>query len=187
MNSFLDSETLRERERGRPKTGSPVQGSKFAKKLGPNLALRDGQGFRIRPLFSVGAKGAESGVKGRQIRRPFHSDCVLPRSLNMPWYAKPGCLEHHRAAVERVVNALPPSYLLTPCSGELFEGLEDCNRRLRGYALAEGFDIVRHGGGTKVLPSYRFKYIFHGNTTQNHRKLEDYIEKDSNGKITSRR
>ena len=39
-------------------------------KLGP----RDGQGFGIKPLFSVGAKGAESGVKGRQIRRPFHSD-----------------------------------------------------------------------------------------------------------------
>jgi hypothetical protein len=63
MNSFLDSETLRERERreGRPKMGSPVQSS------GPNLALRDGQGFRIRPLFSACAKGAESGVKGRQI------------------------------------------------------------------------------------------------------------------------
>jgi hypothetical protein len=28
-----------------------------------------------RPLFSAGAKGAESGVKGRQIQRPFHSDC----------------------------------------------------------------------------------------------------------------
>jgi hypothetical protein len=79
MNSFLDSETLRERgreERGRPKMGSPAQSS------GPNLALRDGQGFRIKPLFSAGAKGVESGVKGRQIRRPFHSDCDLLRSLN---------------------------------------------------------------------------------------------------------
>ena len=26
---------------------------------------------------SLGAKGVESGVKGRQIRRPFHSDCDL--------------------------------------------------------------------------------------------------------------
>jgi len=85
-----------------------------------------------------------------------------------------------------MVNALPPSYLLEPSSGELFEGLEECNRRLRGYALAEGFDIVRHGGGTKALPSYRFKCIFHGSTTQNHRKLEDYVERDSEGKITSR-
>ena len=70
MNSVLDSETLRERE---TQNGLPVQSS------GPNLALRDGQGLRMRPLFSAGAKGVESGVKGRQIRRPFHSDCDLPR------------------------------------------------------------------------------------------------------------
>jgi len=30
---------------------------------------------------SLGAKGVESGVKGRQIRRPFHSDCDLLRRL----------------------------------------------------------------------------------------------------------
>ena len=111
----------------------------------------------------------------------------LPRTLNMPWHAKPGCAKYHRAALERIVNALPPSYLLPPSSGELFEGLEDCNRRLRGYALAEGFDIVRHGGGTKTLPSYRFRCIFHGSKTQNHRKLEDYVERDSEGNITSKR
>src|SRR5277367_6364130 len=45
-----------------------IQSSKLAKSR-PNLASRDGQGFGIRPLFSVGAKGTESGIKGRQIRR----------------------------------------------------------------------------------------------------------------------
>jgi hypothetical protein len=64
-------------ERGRPKTGSPAQSS------GPNLALRDGQGFRIRPLFSAGAKGVESGVKERQNRRPFHSECDLLRLISL--------------------------------------------------------------------------------------------------------
>jgi hypothetical protein len=52
MNSFLDSETLRKRgRRGRPRTGFPVQSSKFKvrQKLGSNLALRDGQG---RPRHS---------------------------------------------------------------------------------------------------------------------------------------
>jgi hypothetical protein len=105
----------------------------------------------------------------------------------MAWQAKPGCPEHHRAAVERMVRALPPAYLLPPCSGEIFEGLEACNRRLRGYALAEGFDIVRKGGGTKANPSYRFRCIFHGTTTQNNRKLEEFVEKDSDGKIVSKR
>jgi hypothetical protein len=81
MNSFLDSETLREREReGDPKR-APRSKFKVRQKLGPNLALRDGQGFRIRLLFSAGAKGAESGVKGRQIRRPFHSDYDLLRRI----------------------------------------------------------------------------------------------------------
>jgi MULE transposase domain len=105
----------------------------------------------------------------------------------MPWSAKPGCPRHHRAAVERLVNALPSSYLLPPLSGEVFDSLEDCNRRLRGYALAEGFDVVRKGGGTKANPSYRFKCLFHGSNTQNNRKLEDYVEKDSEGKISSKR
>ena len=105
----------------------------------------------------------------------------------MPWHAKPGCAEHHRAALERMVNALPPSYLLPPSSGELFEGLEDYNRRLCDYTLAEGFNIVRHRGGTKTLPSYRFRYIFHGNKTQNHRKLKNYIERNSEENITSKR
>ena len=61
----------------------------------------------------------------------------------MPWQAKSGCAEHNLAAVERAVNALPPMWLLEPQSGEIFEGLDRCNDRLRGFALAEGFDIVR--------------------------------------------
>src|SRR5271163_3046220 len=105
----------------------------------------------------------------------------------MAWEARLGCPPHHRAAVERMVNALSPSYLLPPVSGELFDSLEHCNRRLRGWALAEGFDIVRRGGGTKAAPAYRFKCIFHGNVTRNDRKLEDTVEKDSEGKVVSRR
>lgn len=105
----------------------------------------------------------------------------------MSWHAKPGCAEHHRAVVERMVNALPLSYLLPPRSGEVFEGHEACNRRLHGYALAEDLDIVRNGGGTKANPSYRFRYIFHGSETRNDRKLEDRVEKDSDGKIVSKR
>jgi hypothetical protein len=73
-----------------------------------------------------------------------------PRSHNMPWQAKPGCPEHHRAAVERTVNLLPPAWLLTPQSGEIFNSLDHCDRRLRGFSFAKGFDIVRKGGGTKA-------------------------------------
>jgi hypothetical protein len=68
-----------------------------------------------------------------------------------------------------MVKALPPAYLLPPYSGKIFEGLEIYNRRLRGYTLAEGFDIIKKGGGTKANPSYRFYYIFYSNITQNNR------------------
>ena len=105
----------------------------------------------------------------------------------MSWKAKPGCAEHHRAAVERIVNLLPPAWLFEPQSGELFDSLEQCNRRLRGYAFAEGFDIIRQGGGTKANPSWRFFCVYHGERTRNTRKLEDEVEKDEAGNITSKR
>jgi hypothetical protein len=89
----------------------------------------------------------------------------------MPWHAKPGCAEHHRAAVERIVNALPPPWLQPPQTSELFDDLEHCNRRLRGYALAEWFNIIRKDEGTKVNPSWRFRCRFYGEKTYNDRKL----------------
>jgi hypothetical protein len=104
----------------------------------------------------------------------------------MSWHAKPGCAEHHRTAVERLVNALPLSYLLPPCTGELFGSLDECDSRLRGYALAEGFDVIKHGEDTKSTSSKRFKCIFYNNNTQNHRKLKDRVKRDLEGKITSK-
>ena len=105
----------------------------------------------------------------------------------MSWHTKPGYVEHHRTAIERLVNTLPLSYLLPPCSGELFGSLDKYNNRLRGYALAEDFDIIKHGGGTKSTPSKRFKCIFYGSNARNYRKLEDRVERDLEGKITSKR
>jgi hypothetical protein len=61
-----------------------------------------------------------------------------------------------------MVNVLPSFYFLPPRLNELFDNLNVCNNRLRGYVLAEDFDIVKHGGGTKKIFSSRYKYIFHG-------------------------
>ena len=60
-----------------------------------------------------------------------------PRSHNMPWQGKSECLEHHRPALERIVNNLPPAWLLAPESGEIFNSLEcreHCDRRLRSFS-----------------------------------------------------
>jgi hypothetical protein len=105
----------------------------------------------------------------------------------MSWQAKPGCAEHHRAAVERIINHLPPAWLLPPQSGEVFDSLDHCDRRLRDYSLAEDFNIVRKGGGSKSNPSWRFFCLHHGIATQNTRRLEDRVERDEEGTMTSKR
>src|SRR4051794_27915936 len=55
------------------------------------------------------------------------------------------------------------------------------------FSLAEGFDIVRKGGGTKANPAYRFSCYYHGNKTRNDRKLEDSVEYDEESRISSTR
>jgi hypothetical protein len=105
----------------------------------------------------------------------------------MSWQAKPRYAEHHKAAVERAVNLLPLTWLLHPKTGEVFDNLDHYNRRLRGYALAEGFDIVRKGGGSKSNPAWQFYCVHHGEATRNYRKLEDRVARDEKGSITSRR
>jgi hypothetical protein len=105
----------------------------------------------------------------------------------MSWQAKSGCAEHHRAAVERAVNLLPLHWLLHPQTGEVFDSLDHCNRRLRGYALAKGFNIVHKEGGSKGNPSWQFRCVYYGERTRNDRKLEDRVERDKKGNITSKR
>jgi MULE transposase domain len=105
----------------------------------------------------------------------------------MAWQAKPEYAEHHRAVIERMVNAFPPEWLLPPYTGEIFNSLEYYNRRLKAFSLAEGFDIVRKGGGTRANPSYRFSYYYHGKKTRNDRNLEESIKYDEKSKISSNR
>ena len=105
----------------------------------------------------------------------------------MTWVAKTGCVEHYVVILERFVNSFPPEWLLPSQSGEIFENLKYCNRRLRAFALAISFDIVRKGGGSKAFPSWRFFCFYHGTETRNDRKLETRVETDEKDNITSKR
>ena len=105
----------------------------------------------------------------------------------MSWQAKSKCAKHYCVIIKRIINTLPISYLLPPSLGEIFNGLDNYNRRLRGYALIKGFNIIKYGGGTKVNLNYEFKYIFYGINNQNYYKLEDYIIKNSNNIIINKR
>src|SRR5436305_15217580 len=83
------------------------------------------------------------------------------------WRAKPGCPKYLVAVLERAVNALPPVWLLQLITGEVFDSIDHCNRRLQSYALAEGFEVVRTGEGTKTAPGARFECSKHGESTKN--------------------
>ena len=83
------------------------------------------------------------------------------------------------------MNALPSAWLLQPTTGEVFDSIEHCRRRLQGYALAEGFDVVQIGGGTKKVPGARFICLRHGESTRNYRKLENHIKYNKEGIITT--
>jgi hypothetical protein len=65
------------------------------------------------------------------------------------------------------MNALPLAWLLQPTIGEIFDSVEHCRRRLQGYALAEGFEVVQIEGGIKKISETRFECLKHGEFTKN--------------------
>ena len=42
---------------------------------------------------------------------------------------------------------MSPLWRTAPVSGEHFESIVECERRVRGFAFVEGFELVRNGGG----------------------------------------
>jgi len=111
----------------------------------------------------------------------------MPIHSSLAWQAKPRCPRHLVGILERAVNALPPAWLVARVTGEVFDSIDHCKRRLQGYALAEGFDVVQTGGGTKKVPGARFQCAKHGEATRNWRKLEDHVERNEEGAIVTAR
>jgi hypothetical protein len=73
---------------------------------------------------------------------------------SLRWTARAGCPKYLVDALEAIVNAYPPEWLLVPETGEEFVSLKACNHRLRAFALAEGFNIIRNDKGTVAALSY---------------------------------
>ena len=100
-----------------------------------------------------------------------------------PWQAHPLCPPEARNRLRNIVEALPEAYLLPPQAGEEFGSPESCMRRLQGYALSKGFAVVKVSGSTDSK-RVRIQYccIHHSKETKNNRRLERYVEYDSEGK-----
>jgi hypothetical protein len=67
------------------------------------------------------------------------------------WNAHPACPEHVKADLEARVRSFPSYYLLAPIAGEVFDNVELCKERLQGWALSQGFAIVRTSGSEKSV------------------------------------
>jgi len=94
---------------------------------------------------------------------------------------------HQRSTFDRVVAALPNNFLNYPVTGEVFESKAECKARLQGFALSQGFAVVIGKSSQDGTPRAEFLCIHHGTATLNRRELEDEVEMDSEGNITSKR
>jgi hypothetical protein len=103
----------------------------------------------------------------------------------MAWTAPPNCPLHLVSALESAVNSLPVEWLDPPATGEKFESFDECEKRLRGFSLSQGFDIVQVGGSGATTPLRRYACIHHGLLTANKRRMEPVVERNEEGEITS--
>jgi hypothetical protein len=106
----------------------------------------------------------------------------------LPWTPNSLCPPYIVPILEQAVLALPHSFLIPPAKGEIFEGKDDCLKRLQGYALSTGFAVVQSSGGRgSEPPRFRFRCIHHGVKTRNSRELEENVEYDNKGEIVTQR
>ena len=95
--------------------------------------------------------------------------------------------DHVKPAWLCAVRALPPTWLIVPTSGEVFNGKEYCLERLQGWGLFQGFAVVSGRVWKDGTPRWQFLCKMHGTKTQNHRKLEQKKAKDEEDNVVTNR
>ena len=98
----------------------------------------------------------------------------------------PRCPPHLRQHLKRLVNGSPASWLSPPIIGEVSETLIEAERRLRGFLLAEGFDVVRTSGDSQRVPGSTFQYIYDSIKTVNKRNLKKRVIRNSENEVISK-
>ncbi len=92
--------------------------------------------------------------------------------------------------VASAIYEAPPSHLLPPKDGEIFDYPDAALEHLQNWAMAEGFTVVQHsreqGNAAKSTPMrVRWQCAHHGTETTNKQGLENHVEKDEKSCITS--
>jgi hypothetical protein len=96
-------------------------------------------------------------------------------------------LIYQHATFDRAVAALLPNLLSFPATGKAFESKASCKVRLQDFALGQGFAVVIGKSNKDSTPKVEFLYIHYGCVSRNDRGLEEEVQKNSSGTITSKR
>jgi hypothetical protein len=113
--------------------------------------------------------------------------CLLLLKMSA-WRAHPLCPLDASKRVERAVRALPAGYHEAPQADEVFESAEACLLRLQGYALSQGFAVVKASGSlSSKRPRIQYKCVHYGRETRNFRQLEDHVQRNAKKVITTQR
>jgi hypothetical protein len=104
---------------------------------------------------------------------------TLPTFQNLP--------SHHREPFLRAVRTNPLHWLLPPHTDDEFDSSEQCLARLQAFALGQGFAVVTGRVRRDRTARWQFRCIHHSSKTQNHRKLEKEVERDSKNNILTNR
>jgi len=94
---------------------------------------------------------------------------------------------HQRGTFDRAIAALAPGFLEYPVTGEVFQSKVACKTRLQAFALSQGFAVVIGKSNKDGTPFVEFLCVHHGTQSRNDRELEEEVERDPEGNITSRR
>jgi len=86
--------------------------------------------------------------------------------------------EHAKSAWLKAVRVLPPAWLLPPATDERFESRDHCLKRLNGYGLYKGFEVVSGRVWKEKMLRWQFLCKMYGKVTANKYGLETYKAKD---------
>jgi hypothetical protein len=95
--------------------------------------------------------------------------------------------KHVKYAWLKAVRALPAAWLLSPATGERFEGRDHCLKRLNGYGLYKGFAVVSGRVWKEITLRWQFLCKIHGSVTVNKRSLKARKATDKEGNLITDR
>src|ERR1700742_5110951 len=131
--------------------------------------------------------GVDTFVKPRPPLPTNRMDSQSSTASSFTWRAHPDVPDRVRYTLEKVGNAFPRTWLRERVTGEIFQALEECERRLVAFSLSQGFDVVTGNSAKKPFPRKTFVCSHHGAETRNFRELPDEVERNEEKVIIGER